>query len=46
MEELREIIRHCAEPTAGGYTPSDVIEFDWNQQELDNIFTQISGATK
>jgi non-ribosomal peptide synthase protein (TIGR01720 family) len=44
MEELREIVRHCAEPAVGGYTPSDVIDFDWNQQDLDNIVTQISGA--
>jgi non-ribosomal peptide synthase protein (TIGR01720 family) len=46
MEELREIIRHCAEPAAGGYTPSDVVEFAWNQQELDEIVTQISGSMK
>jgi non-ribosomal peptide synthase protein (TIGR01720 family) len=44
MEELREIIRHCAEPAAGGYTPSDVVDFDWTQQDLDSIVTQISGS--
>ena len=46
MEELREIIRHCAEPAAGGYTPSDVVDFDWTQKDLDEILTQISGSIK
>jgi non-ribosomal peptide synthase protein (TIGR01720 family) len=46
MEELREIIRHCAEPEAGGYTPSDVVDFDWTQQDLDEILSQIGGSVK
>jgi len=46
MEELREIIRHCADPDAGGYTPSDVVDFDWSQQDLDDILNQISGSIK
>jgi non-ribosomal peptide synthase protein (TIGR01720 family) len=46
MEELREIIRHCADPNAGGYTPSDVVDFDWTQQDLDDILNQISGSIK
>jgi amino acid adenylation domain-containing protein/non-ribosomal peptide synthase protein (TIGR01720 family) len=44
MEDLREIIQHCADPAAGGYTLSDVVDFDWSQQDLDKIVTQISGA--
>jgi non-ribosomal peptide synthase protein (TIGR01720 family) len=44
MEELREIIRHCADPAAGGYTPSDVVDFDWTQQDLDEILTQIGSV--
>jgi len=44
MEELREIIQHCAEPAAGGYTPSDVVDFAWSQQDLDKIVAQISGS--
>jgi non-ribosomal peptide synthase protein (TIGR01720 family) len=44
VEELREIVRHCADPTAGGYTPSDVVDFDWNQQDLDEILTQIGSV--
>ena len=44
MEELREIIRHCADPAAGGYTPSDVVDFAWSQQDLDKIVAQISGS--
>src|SRR5207302_253664 len=30
-------------PAADGYTPSDVVDFDWTQQDLDNIVTQLSG---
>jgi non-ribosomal peptide synthase protein (TIGR01720 family) len=44
MQELRKIIRHCAEPAAGGYTPSDVADFDWTQQDLDEILTQIGSV--
>jgi len=44
MDELREIIRHCADPAAGGYTPSDVVDFDWTQQDLDEILTQIGSV--
>jgi non-ribosomal peptide synthase protein (TIGR01720 family) len=44
MDDLREIIRHCADPAAGGYTPSDVVDFDWTQQDLDEILTQIGSV--
>jgi non-ribosomal peptide synthase protein (TIGR01720 family) len=41
LEELRRIIAHCLSEDAGGYTPSDVAEFDWNQEDLDEIYAAI-----
>jgi non-ribosomal peptide synthase protein (TIGR01720 family) len=37
MQELREIIRHCAEPAAGGYTPSDFPLAYLEQRQLDKV---------
>src|SRR6185369_5341047 len=37
MEELREIIRHCAQPEAGGYTPSDFPLAKLQQGLLDEV---------
>jgi amino acid adenylation domain-containing protein/non-ribosomal peptide synthase protein (TIGR01720 family) len=42
MEALNILIAHCQSPNAGGYTPSDFPEADLNQQELDDLFQEIS----
>jgi len=37
MEELREIVQHCAQPEAGGYTPSDFPLANLEQGLLDEV---------
>jgi len=44
MEALRTLIAHCQSPEAGGYTPSDFAEFEWGQEDLDDIVAEISKA--
>jgi non-ribosomal peptide synthase protein (TIGR01720 family) len=44
MESLQSLIAHCLSPEAGGYTPSDVAEFGWSQEDLDNITAKISSG--
>ncbi len=39
---LRRIIEHCCSVAAGGYTPSDFAEFQWNQADLDEMSMAIS----
>jgi microcystin synthetase protein McyA len=41
MEELREIIRHCAEPAAGGYTPSDFPLANLSDQQLNQLLAEV-----
>ena len=41
MEELRQLIAHCLSEDAGGYTPSDVAEFDWDQEDINEIYAAI-----
>jgi amino acid adenylation domain-containing protein/non-ribosomal peptide synthase protein (TIGR01720 family) len=41
MAELRAIIEHCQSPDAGGYTPSDFPDMDFNQQELDDLMAKL-----
>ncbi|MGB8508028.1 MAG: condensation domain-containing protein, partial [Pyrinomonadaceae bacterium] len=40
-EALREVVRHCREEGAGGYTPSDFPEANLNQTELDELLSQL-----
>jgi hypothetical protein len=40
MDELREIVRHCADPAAGGYTPSDFALAKLNQRQLDEVMSR------
>jgi non-ribosomal peptide synthase protein (TIGR01720 family) len=42
VEALRRLISHCVSTQAGGYTPSDFPEFQWNQADLDEMSTAIS----
>ncbi|RMF26125.1 MAG: non-ribosomal peptide synthetase, partial [Chloroflexi bacterium] len=44
IEALRAIIAHCQSPDAVGYTPSDFAEFEWDQEDLDDIMAAISEA--
>ncbi len=44
LEALRAIIAHCQSPDAVGYTPSDFAEFEWDQEDLDDIMAAISEA--
>src|SRR5205085_3984972 len=37
ITELQDIIRHCAQPDAGGCTPSDFPLTRLNQEEVDRI---------
>ncbi len=41
VEQLRVIIRHCVQPEAGGYTPSDFPEAKLDQQALDQLVTEL-----
>ena len=38
---LREIIEHCRDPQAGGYTPSDFSLAGFDQDELDALLSEI-----
>ena len=43
-EELRALVRHCLDPQAGGFTPSDFpAAAGLDQSMLDSIFSQIGG---
>jgi non-ribosomal peptide synthase protein (TIGR01720 family) len=39
-EALRELIEHCQSPEAGGYTPSDFLGVELEQEELDNLISE------
>jgi len=39
---LREIIAHCQSPEAGGYTPSDFADVELEQEELDELMTELN----
>jgi len=45
-EALGEIIRESEREGAGGYTPSDFAEFNWNQEELDEITNALKKITE
>ena len=38
---LRDIIDHCKDPSAGGYTPSDFSEAGLNQDDLDHLLANL-----
>jgi len=38
---LQELIDHCRSPDAGGFTPSDFTEYQWTQEDLDEIESEI-----
>ncbi len=41
MAVLETLMAYCLSPEAGGYTPSDFPEADLNQQELDDLLSEI-----
>lgn len=41
IESLRMLITHCLSIEAGGYTPSDFPEMDFDQEELDEVLAEI-----
>ncbi|MBV9787872.1 MAG: amino acid adenylation domain-containing protein [Chloroflexi bacterium] len=41
---LQMLIAHCLAPDAGGFTPSDFPEMDFDQDELDDLFEELSGT--
>ena len=41
MQELRDLIRHCQSPVAGGVTPSDFTMTNLSQRKLDKLVTKI-----
>jgi hypothetical protein len=42
MDALENLIDHCQTLSAGGFTPSDFPEADLNQEELDDLMSEIS----
>ena len=42
LQSLREIVRHCAEAEAGGFTPSDFPAAELSQEELDQLIQDVS----
>ncbi|MCP4655899.1 MAG: amino acid adenylation domain-containing protein, partial [bacterium] len=42
IEALRSLIRHCLSPEAGGYTPADFPDAGLDQEDLDELFAQLS----
>ncbi|HEX6292545.1 MAG TPA: condensation domain-containing protein, partial [Herpetosiphonaceae bacterium] len=43
---LRALIEHCLSPDAGGFTPSDFPEMDFDQEELDDLLEELSGTVE
>ncbi|HEY0604665.1 MAG TPA: amino acid adenylation domain-containing protein, partial [Herpetosiphonaceae bacterium] len=41
---LQSLIAHCLAPDAGGFTPSDFPEMDFDQDELDDLLEELSGT--
>ena len=41
-EELEELIAHCVSEEAGGFTPSDFPDAEFNQTELDELMGQLT----
>jgi len=44
LEALRALINHCVSPESGGYTPSDFPQAGLNQQELDDLVSELSAT--
>jgi non-ribosomal peptide synthase protein (TIGR01720 family) len=42
VKELREIIRHCQSPQAGGFTPSDFPLAELDQETLDRVMAAMN----
>jgi non-ribosomal peptide synthase protein (TIGR01720 family) len=42
---LRDIIEHCRRPDAGGFTPSDFPEMDFDQNELDELTSELAASS-
>ncbi|MBV9788896.1 MAG: hypothetical protein JOZ51_12015, partial [Chloroflexi bacterium] len=42
ITSLRALIAHCLSPDSGGFTPSDFAEYQWDQEDLDDITAAIS----
>ena len=38
---VEELIRHCLDPAAGGYTPSDFPEAGFTQEELEDFLSEV-----
>jgi non-ribosomal peptide synthase protein (TIGR01720 family) len=38
---LRALIAHCQSPEAGGYTLSDFADFEWSQEDFEDILAEI-----
>jgi non-ribosomal peptide synthase protein (TIGR01720 family) len=43
LDALRELVAHCRDPEAGGYTPSDFALAGLDQEGLDALLSQIGG---
>jgi non-ribosomal peptide synthase protein (TIGR01720 family) len=41
---LQALIAHCLAPEAGGFTPSDFPEMEFDQEELDDLLEELSGT--
>jgi len=41
MEALRELIAHCLNPEAGGYTPSDFDKANLSREDLDDVMDSL-----
>jgi non-ribosomal peptide synthase protein (TIGR01720 family) len=42
VEALQALIAHCKSPEAGGYTASDFAEFDWSEEDFEDIVAEVS----
>lgn len=42
LQSLRDIVRHCSEAGAGGFTPSDFPAAELSQEELDQLIQDLS----
>ncbi|MGD9488076.1 MAG: amino acid adenylation domain-containing protein [Calditrichaceae bacterium] len=42
MDELQQLIDHCEKTASGDYTPSDFLDVNLDQEELDNMLSELN----
>jgi non-ribosomal peptide synthase protein (TIGR01720 family) len=46
IDRLGELIDHCLSPEAGEFTASDVEQYGWTGEDLEDIISEIEKSTR